>query len=83
MAFPCLLSPRRFRQDIKIIHFLGPIKPWHHRYDSGQDRLILMSSDQSQLGSVEFLISWWRVYSSTLGQVLHMHAHACMLVERT
>lgn len=57
----------RFKDDIKIIHFIGSVKPWHHLYLCNEDKVVLVrTSDQSQYGLVEYIKRWWQVYTSTL-----------------
>ena len=61
------LSSTSYRKDMKIIHFLGTIKPWHHRYLPHDGTVIMHpGSDQSHYGAQEFIKKWWEVYHSTL-----------------
>ncbi len=57
----------RFFDDIKIIHFLGSIKPWTHRYDQVKNEVTFYSgADPAQYGSVEFVKKWWQMYCGSL-----------------
>ena len=59
----------RFRHNIKIIHFLGSAKPWHHTYVENEDNIIFYpGTNQSEYGAVEFIKKWWKVYKSAQAQ---------------
>ena len=60
------LSLCRFLKDIKVIHFLGSIKPWQHHYVHKEDTVVLHPSvDSKQYGSIEYIQRWWQIYMST------------------
>ena len=55
----------RFKDKIKIIHFIGPVKPWHHLYQRNEDRLVLLHGSQYAMIE-EYIQMWWHIYCSTL-----------------
>ncbi|GAU87760.1 hypothetical protein RvY_00561-2 [Ramazzottius varieornatus] len=53
---------KRFAGDVKIIHFLGPTKPWQWNFDVHDRRMI---SDLGHLGeTADLLTLWWNVFIS-------------------
>jgi len=50
----------RYGQGVKIVHFLGAIKPWHHHYDdkTGKVRNIATPSVSDDI----FAQMWWDMY---------------------
>ncbi|XP_041354549.1 uncharacterized protein LOC121372310 isoform X2 [Gigantopelta aegis] len=49
----------QFRDNIKIVHFIGAVKPWHHPYDMKTGNVMPLSgSGHSQ----EFLQMWWSIF---------------------
>ncbi len=62
--FPSL-SSSRFSHNIKIIHFIGAMKPWQHKYLPEVDAVILEpGSYASQNAAQDYLKRWWQVYTS-------------------
>jgi len=60
------LSDIRFGKDAKIVHFIGPVKPWQHQYLSAKDTVILSPGTySSQIAAQDFIRRWWQVYCST------------------
>lgn len=49
---------RRFRSEVRICHFIGSTKPWHHRVNSTDGRVIVESG---WAGDTGFLQTWWDV----------------------
>lgn len=53
------LTTFRFGADAKLIHFLGAMKPWQHRYDVGSGSV----STAPGYGHLSpYLNSWWALY---------------------
>ena len=66
--FPLL--PHRFGHNIKIIHFIGSIKPWQHRYLKEVDAVILQPGTYAaQNAAQDYIRRWWQVYTSLEQQV--------------
>lgn len=52
----------RFKRDVKIVHFIGATKPWHHPYNTADHHVQpLPESGHSQ----EFLQLWWDIFMQT------------------
>ena len=49
----------RFREKIKIVHFIGPIKPWHHPFNTATKTVTTMPETGH---SQEFLQIWWDLF---------------------
>lgn len=50
---------RQFYNDIKVVHFIGAVKPWHQGYNSRTGTVsVLPGSGHSE----EFLQRWWSLF---------------------
>ncbi|XP_062910672.1 glycogenin-1-like isoform X4 [Mobula hypostoma] len=57
---------KQFGTSVKVVHFLGPTKPWHHVY-SGETRSVVqenMSPTDSMF--INFLNMWWDIYTTSI-----------------
>jgi len=54
---------KRFGADVKIVHFLGSIKPWHHFYDLETDNVRMLSSAFYSGADEKFVALWWKCFS--------------------
>lgn len=54
---------KHFAQKVKIVHFLGAVKPWHHHYDANTRRLSFRQDSHSHSEHVEL---WWRLFVETI-----------------
>jgi len=45
----------KFKDDIKVFHFIGENKPWLHRYEVASGPINEMKG------------KWWRIYESLAG----------------
>ncbi|CAF4773919.1 unnamed protein product [Rotaria sp. Silwood2] len=50
----------RFRNEIRLIHFAGSLKPWHLTYNPQNEQLSGNLDGQSDIQR-DFLLSWWRI----------------------
>ncbi|XP_050416650.1 glycogenin-1 isoform X3 [Patella vulgata] len=51
----------QFRNDIRIIHFIGEVKPWNHAYNTKTGKVQMLSdSGHNQ----DFLQLWWDIFMS-------------------
>jgi len=48
-----------FNKDIKVAHFIGSIKPWHHVFDKSTGRVQLQAVPGHDAG---FLQTWWDIF---------------------
>ena len=56
----------RFGRNAKIIHFIGPVKPWQHQYVPGVDSVVLAPGTySSQSAAYDFIRMWWQVFNRT------------------
>ena len=71
----------RFGRNAKIIHFIGPVKPWQHRYLPEMDSVILYPGTySSQHAALDFIKRWWQVYTSVDATAEQVHLfHVCVL----
>lgn len=55
----------RFSKDIKVVHFIGAVKPWHYFYDRHTGRLDLDKKLQDgQQYISNYLLRWWETYTT-------------------
>jgi len=54
---------KRFGADVKIIHFLGSIKPWHHFYDLETDSIKMLTSAFYTGADEKFVSLWWKCFA--------------------
>jgi len=50
----------KFRNDIRVVHFAGALKPWHLTYNPQNEQLSGNLGGQHEIQR-EFLLSWWRI----------------------
>merc|ERR1719320_1186981 len=50
---------KQFFENIKVVHFIGPVKPWHQSYNRSSGQVsVLPGTGHSQ----EFLQMWWNIF---------------------
>ncbi|BFZ06765.1 hypothetical protein BsWGS_09804 [Bradybaena similaris] len=54
---------KQFHDNVKVIHFIGPVKPWHHAYNTATHRVTQLPNTE---GSQEFLQLWWDVFMDSV-----------------
>jgi len=55
----------RYGKDVKIVHFLGSIKPWHHYFNKETGQVIRMSSAHTSMSDQIFTQMWWDLYNGS------------------
>jgi len=60
---------KRFGSDVKIVHFLGSIKPWHHSFDMSTGKMHMVSSSQYSGADETFVNLWWKCFSADEGEI--------------
>ena len=45
---------------MKIVHFLGSVKPWHHHFDEKSHKVVMLQS--SNAANETFNLMWWELY---------------------
>lgn len=54
---------KRFAKDVKIVHFLGSVKPWHHSFDQQKRTLSFRSDSQTHY---DYVNQWWKLLSEDI-----------------
>ena len=54
------LDSIRFRNDIRVVHFAGALKPWQLTYNPQNEQLSGNLGGQHEIQR-EFLLSWWKI----------------------
>jgi glycogenin glucosyltransferase len=61
---------KQFKDTIKVVHFIGAVKPWHHTYSAATRTVTqLPNTGHSQ----EFLHLWWDLFMGTIQPNLDPH----------
>jgi len=54
----------RYGKDVKIVHFLGSVKPWHHYFNKESGKVVRISQQgNSSMSDQIFLRMWWDLYN--------------------
>ncbi|VDL93729.1 unnamed protein product [Schistocephalus solidus] len=53
---------KRFRSRVCVVHFIGPVKPWHQNINPETGTII--TQDQISQQSIDFLNFWWQIFTS-------------------
>ncbi|XP_031814904.1 glycogenin-2 isoform X3 [Sarcophilus harrisii] len=69
----------KFGSDVKVVHFLGPSKPWHYKYNRQTGSVISESLTSDSQHHVSFLDLWWKIYDESIvpffDKVQHVAEH--------
>ncbi|XP_058042005.1 glycogenin-2 isoform X2 [Ahaetulla prasina] len=57
---------QHFGKDTKVIHFLGPAKPWNYKYNPQTRKVTPNDSASVSENQLPFLELWWIIYSSCI-----------------
>jgi len=68
VVYTYVAAYKRFSETVKIVHFLGSVKPWHHNFDSRTGQLNYRSDSQSH---VEHVTQWWALFAEAIMPSLH------------
>lgn len=63
---------RQFKQNVKIVHFIGAIKPWQHPYSSSTRTVTPLPHSGHD---AEFLQRWWDIFTSSVQPKFDPSAH--------
>jgi len=66
-AYSYLPAFKRYGHSIKVVHFLGALKPWHHHFDEASQKVILSGSCDQTRGDQIFTQMWWDLFKSQSG----------------
>lgn len=62
-SYTYLPAFQQFGRDVKIVHFIGPIKPWHHNYNPTTGNVSTPSGSRGYVPHERtFLQLWWDIY---------------------
>ncbi|XP_067889267.1 glycogenin-2 isoform X14 [Heterodontus francisci] len=64
---------KQFGSTVKVVHFLGPTKPWHHKYSAETKSVIQENMSPSDSMFINFLNSWWDIYTTCILPLLADH----------
>ncbi|XP_078078624.1 glycogenin-2 isoform X4 [Mustelus asterias] len=64
---------KQFGSTVKVVHFLGPTKPWHHKYDAQTKSVIQENMSPSDSMFIDFLNLWWDIYTMSILPLLVEH----------
>ncbi|BHF73715.1 hypothetical protein SprV_0401679700 [Sparganum proliferum] len=53
---------KRFRSRVRVVHFIGSVKPWHQNINP--DTGCIIAQDQISQQSIDFLNFWWQIFTS-------------------
>ncbi|XP_067669720.1 uncharacterized protein [Haliotis asinina] len=57
----------QFKDQVKIVHFIGAVKPWHHGFNTATGQVMLLPGTGH---SQEFLQIWWNLFMQTVQPTL-------------
>lgn len=57
---------KRYGKDVKIVHFLGAVKPWHHYYNKETGQVVKMASSHFSTSDQIFTQMWWDLYNVSM-----------------
>jgi len=55
----------RYGQNVKIVHFLGAVKPWHHYFDDSTGKVKKLTSGGLAASDDVFAQMWWDMFKAT------------------
>lgn len=55
---------KRFGASVKVVHFLGPMKPWHYRYNDAAKSVVQENMSPADSMFLGFLNTWWDIYTT-------------------
>ncbi|XP_054363010.1 glycogenin-2 isoform X6 [Mirounga angustirostris] len=57
---------KRFGSSVKVVHFLGPTKPWNYKYNSQMGSVLEEGSGLANQHQTSFLNLWWKIYQHSI-----------------
>ncbi|XP_069748150.1 glycogenin-2 isoform X17 [Narcine bancroftii] len=55
---------KQFGASVKVVHFLGPTKPWHHQYSVERKSIVEENVSPSNSMIINYLNDWWDIYTA-------------------
>jgi glycogenin glucosyltransferase len=59
---------KRFASEVKIVHFLGAVKPWHHSLSA--DGKLQYHTESGHLR--QHVDMWWAIYTADIAPILNV-----------
>ncbi|XP_064456653.1 glycogenin-1-like isoform X2 [Ornithodoros turicata] len=63
VSYTYLPAYRQFGKDVKIVHFLGPVKPWHHNFNLVSGQVESRQDSQHMHNHLQF---WWELFMTNV-----------------
>ncbi|XP_037564118.1 glycogenin-1 isoform X1 [Dermacentor silvarum] len=63
VSYTYLPAYKQFGKDVKIVHFLGPVKPWHHTFNLLTGQVQPQGSSQHMFDHLQF---WWELFMTNV-----------------
>ncbi|XP_032186867.1 glycogenin-2 isoform X3 [Mustela erminea] len=57
---------KRFGSSVKVVHFLGPTKPWNYKYNPQTESVLEEGSGLANQHQTSFLNLWWKIYQHSI-----------------
>uniref|UniRef100_A0A452Q9S9 glycogenin glucosyltransferase n=1 Tax=Ursus americanus TaxID=9643 RepID=A0A452Q9S9_URSAM len=57
---------KRFGSSVKVVHFLGPSKPWNYKYNPQTGSVLEEGSGLANQHQTSFLNLWWKIYQHSV-----------------
>uniref|UniRef100_A0A8C0JJA5 glycogenin glucosyltransferase n=1 Tax=Canis lupus dingo TaxID=286419 RepID=A0A8C0JJA5_CANLU len=57
---------KRFGSSVKVVHFLGPTKPWNYKYNPQTGSVLEEGSGLANQHQTSFLNLWWKIYQHSI-----------------
>ncbi|XP_032879244.1 glycogenin-2 isoform X2 [Amblyraja radiata] len=73
---------KRFGASVKVVHFLGPTKPWHYRYDAATKSVVQENMSPADSMFLSFLNTWWDIYTTFISPLLAQETGVKEVVEQ-
>uniref|UniRef100_V9KVP1 glycogenin glucosyltransferase n=1 Tax=Callorhinchus milii TaxID=7868 RepID=V9KVP1_CALMI len=74
-----LAAFKRFGSQAKVIHFLGPVKPWHYTFIPDTHLVLTDTGKPKEPHIVDLLQLWWDVYFSSVMPLFTNPEEGCIL----
>ncbi|XP_074069731.1 glycogenin-2 isoform X2 [Macrotis lagotis] len=69
----------KFGSDAKVVHFLGPSKPWHYKYNRQTGSVISENLTSESQHHISFLELWWKIYDESIVPFFNKLQHVAEL----
>lgn len=63
VSYTYLPAYRQFGKDVKVVHFLGPVKPWHYTFNLLTGHVQPQGESQHMFDHLQF---WWELFMTNV-----------------